>query len=346
MAIFDFQGGDVTGTGGQYNVVNGTTHTSTVFTEQGISFSFTSDTIAEVPGNGGNAFTFLGSSATDLQGVVTVSVVDTDASQSFLKSVSISLASYGSGSGVIVLSNTVTGGKTTFTLPSTTFSSGIGPFVAADANAEYNKITFTANNGFMTVASVSGTPSCFMPGTMITTEHGETPVEDLQAGDLVRTADGRLTPVTWLGQQMIDTRLTHPAKVNPVCIRAGTLAENVPLRDLYLSGDHAIAINGTLYNAGALVNGTTIYRVRDMPRDGFSYYHVETEAHELLLAEGVAAETFIDYAGRDSFINAQDTRKNQIAEMSLPRVSAARLVPEGLRDTLLARADGLSRKAA
>jgi len=31
-----------------------------------------------------------------------------------------------------------------------------------------------------------------------------------------------------------------------------------------------------------------------MPKDGFTYYHVETDDHELLLAEGLAAETFID----------------------------------------------------
>lgn len=162
---------------------------------------------------------------------------------------------------------------------------------------------------------------------MIATADGETPVEKLTAGDKIRTRDGRLTPVKWVGTQAINVRLTHPAKVNPVCITAGALGGGVPERDLYLSADLAIEIGGTLYNAGALGNGATIYQLRQMPREGFTYYHVETEAHELLLAKGVPAESCIDYASRDSFDNAPEGEGRVIPEMSLPRVSTARLVP-------------------
>lgn len=60
----------------------------------------------------------------------------------------------------------------------------------------------------------------------------------------------------------------------------------------------------------------------------------------MLLAEGVAAESFIDYAGRDSFMNG-DEREDAppIPEMNLPRISAARLVPEGIRMRLRPHAD-------
>ena len=51
------------------------------------------------------------------------------------------------------------------------------------------------------------------------------------------------------------------------------------------------------------------------------------------MAEGVAAETFIDYAGRDSFENGDESRA-QIAEMPLPRISSARLVPDHIRAVL------------
>jgi hypothetical protein len=176
--------------------------------------------------------------------------------------------------------------------------------------------------------------NCFLPGTAIATETGEAAVETLTPGDLVRTADGRLEAVVWLGEMKIDTRLMHPAKVNPVCITAGALGGGLPGRDLYLSADHAVEIDGVLYNAGALINGTTIYQVAQMPLEGFVYYHVETDGHELLLAEGMAAESFVDYVGRDGFDNADRADRRTIPEMNLPRVSSRRLVPMQLRDRL------------
>ena len=173
--------------------------------------------------------------------------------------------------------------------------------------------------------------NCFCTGTLIDTPSGKRPVEELTAGDVVLTAEGKETTVHWLGQQFVDTKLRHPKMVNPICITAGALGGGLPERDLFLSQDHAVAIDGTLYNAGALVNGETIYQVAEMPLDGFTYYHVETDAHELLVAEGVAAESYIDYAGRDGFDNAEAGTGREITEMDLPRVSTSRMVPESLK---------------
>lgn len=200
--------------------------------------------------------------------------------------------------------------------------------------------TYTGGTNFhsITINSLTATINCFTAGTRIATPDGPRAVETLQAGDMVLTASGAARPVKWLGHSHVDTRLTHPAKVNPICITAGALGGGLPERDLMLSPDHAIELGGTLYNAGALVNGETIYQMRQMPREGFTYYHVETEAHELLLAEGVAAESFIDYAARDSFDNAEEAETNgPIPEMDLPRVSAARLVPAELAAALAPR---------
>ena len=176
--------------------------------------------------------------------------------------------------------------------------------------------------------------NCYTAGTMMSTPHGPRAVETLTAGDMVLTADGRETPVTWLGRQPVNTRLAHPAKANPIRITAGALGNGLPERDLRLSPDHAICIDGLLINAGALVNGSTIYQEQGKLPDSFTYYHIETEAHELLLAEGVAAESFIAYAGRDTFENGDEATVH-IPEMDLPRISAARLVPEHIRQSLM-----------
>ena len=79
-----------------------------------------------------------------------------------------------------------------------------------------------------------------------------------------------------------------------------------------------------------------------MPREGFTYYHVETDAHELLLTKGVGVESFIDYLGREGFDNAPPALSARIPEMKLSRVSAPRLLPGWLRARLDARAKALA----
>jgi ribosomal protein S27E len=181
----------------------------------------------------------------------------------------------------------------------------------------------------MRLHSLSATNvSCFCAGTRISTPNGSVNVETLVPGDTIASADGGTSKVKWLGRQPIDTQLMHPATVNPIRFTAGALGCGLPERDLTVSPDHAVAIDGYLINAGALVNGRTIYQVETMPKDGFTYYHVETETHNLLLAEGVAAETYIDYASIDAFENAKDRADTSIAEMAMPRVSTRRMVPE------------------
>ncbi len=173
--------------------------------------------------------------------------------------------------------------------------------------------------------------SCFCAGTLIATPEGDKAVEDLREGDMIRTADGGTTTVHWLGRQKVNSALSNPTRVNPICITAGAIAPNVPTRDLWLSQDHAVEIDGVLYNAGTLTNGTTIYQVARMPAE-FTYYHVETDGHELLLAEELSAETYIDYLVEGNFDNARLARV--IREMSLPRVSSARMVPDDIKARL------------
>ena len=132
-------------------------------------------------------------------------------------------------------------------------------------------------------------------------------------------------------------------------IRAGALAsvlgDALPSRDLIVTADHGMVLPGAngapiVVNASALVGapGITFLDWRALGAD-FSYYHIETEGHETVLAEGAPAETYIDYVGRRSFDNYADYEarfgdERIITEMPAPRVSSARLLPEHVRTRL------------
>ncbi|MGE4481620.1 Hint domain-containing protein [Acidocella sp.] len=184
------------------------------------------------------------------------------------------------------------------------------------------------------------TPLCFLEGTLLATPTGTRAVETLRPGDLVLTAAGQAKPVRWMGVRKVASRFTDKLKSYPVRVAAGALEEGLPVRDLLLSPEHALLVDGLLINAAALVNGANITREATMPAV-FTYYHVELDEHDLILAEGVAAETFLDHASRANFDNWKThPDQGQMAEMELPRAKAARQVPERLRARLLARAAG------
>ena len=87
-------------------------------------------------------------------------------------------------------------------------------------------------------------------------------------------------------------------------IAAGALGKDLPVRDLRVTADHALLIDGVLVQAGALVNGTSIRRIEPAELgERFIVYHIETENHEIVLAEGAPAETFIDNVSRQRFDN-------------------------------------------
>jgi hypothetical protein len=207
----------------------------------------------------------------------------------------------------------------------------------------YYSANFLLSPSPFVVETETAFPTCFLAGTLVATPTGQRAVEDLAIGDLVQTADGRAARVRWVGIQTIVTAFSDRLHAFPVRIRAGSLDEGLPVRDLLVSPDHALLLEGLLVQAGALVNGTTIVREATMPAR-FRYYHVELDDHAILLAEGVAAETFVDNVARGRFDNAADyavlygDAGATIAEIATPRLKSARQLPRALRERLAARA--------
>lgn len=144
--------------------------------------------------------------------------------------------------------------------------------------------------------------ACYAEGTAIATPDGETAIEALREGDQVLTAEGEARPVIWLGHRLVDcTAHPTPADVWPVRIRADAFAAGAPHRDLLVSPEHAILVDGFLMPARALLNGATIVQEA---RDRITWWHLELATHDAILAEGLAAETYLDTGNRNAFENA------------------------------------------
>ncbi|APG31136.1 Hemagglutinin-related protein [Granulibacter bethesdensis CGDNIH4] len=147
-----------------------------------------------------------------------------------------------------------------------------------------------------------GTP-CYVHGTLILTDRGEVPVEDLQIGDHVITAGEAVRPIRWLGRRSYNGRFIQGRRdVLPVRIRQGALDGVLPKRDLLVSPLHAMFINGVLVPAGRLVNGVSI--VQEQHVETVSYVHIELDTHDVVFAEGAASESYVEDNNRSMFHNA------------------------------------------
>ncbi|MFW2541886.1 Hint domain-containing protein [Primorskyibacter sp. 2E107] len=333
MPLFEFDEGSQVGP-------LGGTNPSHTFSDESVNF-----TISTSGNPGGNQLTYSPALGGDGQisisdqgtGVASWTLDVTNAASNFSGLLALRLGSSITGTWQVILNGT--NGNFTTTINAANADSTIN--VNQGGTNEFTSIKFVpSGSAYLTLDNLNATLVCYLEGTGIETARGRVAVEDLLPGDTLPLATGGETTVKWVGVQPINARTAHPAKVNPICIKAGAVADGVPSRDLFVSPDHAVEIDGLLFNASALVNGKTIYKVAQMPMDGFSYYHVETDTHELILAEGLASESYLDNPDRSAFINgAERAGVPMIREMALPRIIAPRMVPVEIVARLAGRAD-------
>jgi Hint domain len=167
--------------------------------------------------------------------------------------------------------------------------------------------------------------TCYCRGTRILTPAGEVPVEDLKIGDTVATLSGAARPIRWIGHRAYDGRFVARNRgILPICVTAGALADNVPARDLWLSPEHSLHIDGVLVRAEHLVNGATIARAESVER--VEYFHIELDSHDIVFADGAPAETYVDCDNRMMFSNGAEYARLHPAderptwEFCLPRL--------------------------
>lgn len=142
---------------------------------------------------------------------------------------------------------------------------------------------------------------CFTPGTLIATPRGEVPVEDLRVGDKVITRDNGIQDIRWMGAKVMGWHdfVANP-HLRPIMVKAGSLGNGLPERDMMLSPNHRVLVandrtalyfdeHEVLVSAKHLIGGKGVQQVDSV---GTTYYHFMFDQHEVVLSNGAWTESF------------------------------------------------------
>ena len=170
--------------------------------------------------------------------------------------------------------------------------------------------------------SLANAPVCFVRGTLILTDRGEVAVQDIRPGDRVITLDAGPQPVVWIASA------TRPARgrMAPVRIAAGALGN---ARDLWVSPQHRMLVRGPDGAEGFrpaihLVDGRTI---RQVEGGTVEYFHLMCDRHQVILAEGAAAESF--FPGPEAWKSLPPEARAELRDLFPGLAPAATVKPKG-----------------
>ncbi|RNF33718.1 hemolysin [Paracoccus methylarcula] len=201
-----------------------------------------------------------------------------------------------------------------------------------------------AYTGLWDASSFTPTPDpipCFTSGTLIETNQGNKPVEELQPGDMIATLDDGYQPIRWIGSTRRDAvDLAHNPKLRPIRIPAGALGNGLPKRDLMVSRQHRVLVRSKiaqrmfgaeeiLIPASKLVgmNGSEIAGdVEDV-----TYFHILFDKHQVIFSEDAPTESL--FTGPVALQSVPPEARKEI-ETLFPQITepdfmaeSARLIP-------------------
>lgn len=164
---------------------------------------------------------------------------------------------------------------------------------------------------------------CFAAGTMILTATGEKPIEMLQVGDLLQTADHGLRPIRWIGRATVSAdRIRSEPDLAPISIAASAMAPGLPQRPLRLSPQHRVLLRSSvaarMYGSDEVLCPIkfAVKRagVEADPQPGDTLYiHLLMDAHEVIFAEGLPCESL--YLGPHASQALPDEAQAEIAAL-------------------------------
>lgn len=196
-------------------------------------------------------------------------------------------------------------GETTITLYRVEIAGNVVGYVASSplvdgVSYSYSTSNVTPTNAPNTSGGTIDDVPCFVAGTLIQTPAGCVPIETLQAGDLVLTDSGEAREIRWIGTKLIAPKRHQARDLSPVRIAKGALGPDLPARDMLVSPNHRIVLSGAevqlftgedhvLVAAKFLVGRHGVRRATGL--DLVPYVHILLDSHDILLAEGLGAES-------------------------------------------------------
>ncbi len=222
--------------------------------------------------------------------------------------------------GASKVTNSTYNGTTT----SITFNTGLTIKINGDYTSEDNSLYQQTRDGNLYISatpqnSLGNTASlvCFLPGSLISTPHGTKAVEEVSVGDeIIAYVDGVATPrrVTWTGQAHCNVRAHLPDDEAgyPVRILKDAISDGVPFKDMLITAEHCLFFDGKFVPARMLVNDRSIFF--DKSVTSYDYYHVETEQHSVIMADGMLTESYLDTGNRRAF-----SQKGNVVSISSSR---------------------------
>jgi hypothetical protein len=108
----------------------------------------------------------------------------------------------------------------------------------------------------------------------------------------IETDPIKLDDVIWISKFKVNN-MNSTSTSRPICIEKNALGVNSPFEDLYVSPNHRILINSKMELAKSIVNRKTIYQ--DNKCEEVIYYHLECKEHVAIFANGILAETFLNF---------------------------------------------------
>ena len=210
--------------------------------------------------------------------------------------------------------------------------SGLGPLrivgetVDADGDSTSGIVEFLdgvgAVTGTLEFTEIENLIPCFTPGTAIATPRGECLVEELREGDRIITRDNGLQEIRWVGRRDLSGReLLQAPHLKPVLIRAGSLGQGLPERDMVVSPNHRMLMQGdrtALYFEdrevlAAAKHLTGLDGVDTVETSAISYIHFMFDQHEVVLSNGAWTESF--QPGEQVLDGMGDAQKDEIYEL-------------------------------
>lgn len=182
--------------------------------------------------------------------------------------------------------------------------SGTASFQLPTAN---EGTTFTVKTiGGKTYLTADTVLVCFLAGSMIRTPNGDVAVEHIGVGDDIITFDWKSgqnisQPVTWAGKARATVRpgLRDDEAGYPVRVLKNAIAEGVPYKDMLITAEHCLFFENRFVPVRMLVNGASIFYDKSIL--SYDYYHIETERHSVITADGMLTESYLDTGNRASF---------------------------------------------